>query len=36
VRVKDDGDRRARARTGLETAFETAFGTWEDDFWHCT
>ncbi len=31
VRVEDHRHRRARARGGLETAFETAFGTGEDD-----
>ena len=36
VRVEDQGDRRARARAGAETAFETALGPWKDDFGHCT
>ncbi len=32
MRVEDHRHRRARARRGGETAFETAFGTGEDDF----
>ena len=34
VRMEDHRDRRARARTGVETAFETALGTGENDFGH--
>ena len=34
--VEDQRDRGARAGAGAETAFETAFGPWEDDFGHCT
>ena len=34
VRVQDHGDRRARARTWLEAAFETAFGAGKNDGWH--
>lgn len=35
VRMEDHGDGRAGARTGLETAFEAAFGTGKDDCGHC-
>ena len=34
VRVEDHRDRRARARAGAETAFETALGAGKDDFGH--
>ena len=36
VRVEDQGDRRARARAGAETAFKAAFGAGKDDFGHRT
>ena len=29
VRMEDQGDRGARPRSGMEAAFETAFGTWK-------
>jgi cysteine desulfurase len=34
--MEDHRDRGARAGAGAETAFETALGTGEDDFGHCT
>jgi len=36
VRVKDHRDRSAGAPARLEATFETTFGTWENDFGHCT
>jgi hypothetical protein len=32
--MEDQGDRRARPRTGAEPAFETALGTRKNDFGH--
>jgi hypothetical protein len=34
--VEDQRDGRAGPRAGAESAFETAFGTGENDFGHCT
>ena len=34
VRMQDQGDRRAGARSRMETAFETAFGAGKNDFGH--
>ena len=34
VRMEDHRDRRARPQPGVETAFEAAFGTGENDFGH--
>src|SRR3546814_9245486 len=36
MRMEDHRHRRARARRGGETAFETAFGAGKDDFGHNT
>src|SRR5574338_1458242 len=34
VRMKDQGDRRARAASRMETSFEASLGAWENDFGH--
>ncbi len=36
MRMQDQRDGSAGAGTGAETAFETAFRPWKDDFGHCT
>ncbi len=33
--MKNQGDGRAGAGPGAETAFKTTFGPWKDDFGHC-